>query len=82
MGPASAITAIGATHGRKFIAHKMLASGAAMAAPAKNANLVNKIAFLQYAIFAMRCKYTLTIFKTELYEIPGPPADTHPADGK
>lgn len=47
MGTPPPITAIGTTHGREFIAHKMLVARPSVSAPAKNAYLVNKIAFLQ-----------------------------------
>ena len=47
------ITTIRATHGREFIPHKMFATGTTMAAPAKNAYLVNKITFLQFLIFTL-----------------------------
>jgi hypothetical protein len=63
------ISSIGSSHGCKLIPHKMLASGAAMAAPAKNANLVYEIAFLQWLIFTNRCKYTLTTIKPLKHEI-------------
>ena len=43
----SAITAIGPAHSREFIAHKMPAAGAPVAASAEYAYLVNKIAFFQ-----------------------------------
>jgi hypothetical protein len=48
----------------------MFAACAAVAAAAKNADLINKIIFLQYLIFAVSCKYTLSIFKPLLNEIP------------
>ena len=53
MSATATITAIGAAHGCEFIAHKMLTTGATMAAPAKNANLVYEITFLQYLIFTV-----------------------------
>jgi hypothetical protein len=48
----------------------MLAACAAMATPAKNAYLVNKVVLFQFLIFTMGCKYTLTIFNSALNEIP------------
>ncbi|MFZ1328951.1 MAG: hypothetical protein WAW27_07985, partial [Chitinophagaceae bacterium] len=55
------------------ISLKMFVSGATVAAATKDANLINKIAILQNCIFTMCCKYTLTILKLPLNEIP---ADT------
>ena len=54
MSATATITAIGATHRREFITPEVFITGAAMAAPAKNAYLVNKIAFLQNYVFTLR----------------------------
>jgi hypothetical protein len=47
MGATASITAIGATHGRKFSAQKMFIACATVAAAAEYAYLVYKIAFFQ-----------------------------------
>ena len=63
------ITAIGATHRREFITHKMFATGAAMAAPAKNAYLIYKIVFLQCLVFCSFVQIYLVIDVNSYYEI-------------
>jgi hypothetical protein len=50
----------------------MFASCTTMATAAKNANLIYKIALLQFLIFTVRCKYTLTIINLSLNEIFNP----------
>ena len=60
MRSSSTVAAIGSTHSCQFITHKMFASGAAMAASAKNTYLVNEIAFFQLLFFAAKCKYTVS----------------------
>jgi hypothetical protein len=47
----------------------MAASRAAMTAATENANLVDKIIFLQWLIFTNSCKYTLTIIKHRFMKI-------------
>jgi hypothetical protein len=60
--PASAsITTIGAAHGSKLIPHKMPAARSTMTTAAKDPDLVNKIAFFQYFMFALPCKYIRSV---------------------
>jgi hypothetical protein len=63
MPAAAAITTIGATQGSEFIAHEMFAARPAMAASAKYAYLVNKIAFLHELFFARFCKYIMSLIE-------------------
>ena len=57
MTPASAITPIRPAHSRQFAAQKMFAARATMSAPAKNLNLINKIALFQFAYFCEQQRY-------------------------
>jgi len=54
------VTSVWPAHGSELIAHKMLAAGASMAAPAENPYLVDEIAFFQLLVFAAKCKYTVS----------------------
>ena len=57
MPPSAAVTSIGSTHGGKLIPHEMPAARPTMTTAAKDPYLVNKIAFFQYFMFALPCKY-------------------------
>ena len=60
MRTTATVTSIGSTHGSEFVAHKVLAAGASMAASAENPDLVNEIALFQLCVFAAKCKYTMS----------------------
>ena len=47
MGTPAAVSTVGAAEGSKFVPVKMFTPGPAMPAPAKNPDLVDKIAFFQ-----------------------------------
>jgi hypothetical protein len=51
--PPSAVSAIRASHGSKFIAKKMFTAGAAMTTAAKNVYLVYKVGFFHEANFRL-----------------------------
>jgi hypothetical protein len=51
MSATTAVPSIGATKGGKFITHKMPKARTAMATPAKDPDLVNKITLLQLVCF-------------------------------
>ena len=57
MAASASIATIGSAHGCELVAHEMLAAGSTMAAAAKNAYLVYKIAFLQSPYFYKRQIY-------------------------
>lgn len=61
MPTSTSITSIGSSHGGKLIPHKMPAARSTMTTAAKDSYLVNKIAFFQYFIFALPCKYIRSV---------------------